>query len=78
MSLQIHTYEARIDEPSNGVRTKQIEAAYFALEDRLIEFKDDDHKTVFAVRWDLLLSVERVELQGEMRLDDSMAPHVAA
>jgi hypothetical protein len=71
MAIQTNTYEARIDEPGNGVKTKKVDAAYFALEDRLIEFKDTDHKTVYAVRWDLLLSVERVELTGGPVLADS-------
>ncbi|MFF3998546.1 hypothetical protein ACFYX8_35220 [Streptomyces cyaneofuscatus] len=64
-TASLNTYRARVEEPGSGVLTKTIEAAYFATEDGLIEFKDNGHKVVYAVRHDCLLSVERVQLTSE-------------
>ncbi|MEU9218897.1 hypothetical protein AB0D47_20375 [Streptomyces sp. NPDC048376] len=64
-SVSNRTYRARVEEPGSGVLSKTIEAAYFATENGFVEFKDSDHKAVYAVRHDCLLSVERVQLTSD-------------
>lgn len=61
----LNTYRARVEEPGSGVLGRTIEAAYFVTEDDLIMFKDGDHKAVYAVRRDCLLSVERIQLNSD-------------
>ncbi|MFG3476460.1 hypothetical protein ACGF3K_14510 [Streptomyces sp. NPDC047980] len=57
----MRTFEIRVQEPGGVTYTKQIAAAYFSEEDQLIVFKDTDHKAVYAIRYDCLISAERVE-----------------
>lgn len=64
-TLPSRTYRARVEEPGCGTLGKTIEAAYFTTEDYFVEFKDSEHKTVYAVRRDCLLSVERVQLTSD-------------
>jgi len=40
-------------------KAKDVRAAYFQAEDGFTVFKNDEHQSVFAVRADCLLTVER-------------------
>jgi hypothetical protein len=41
------------------LHARRIEAAYYGIEDGFMTFKDGDHKAVFSVRPDHLVSIER-------------------
>lgn len=41
------------------LHARRIEAAYYGIEDGYMTFKDADHKAVFSVRPDHLVSIER-------------------
>jgi hypothetical protein len=59
MTAWVVTYRGHNAAGGLSIATADVKAAYYALEDGLVEFKDSSHQVTFAIDAGIVLTIQR-------------------